>query len=477
MKEAKLIQLLLCFTPEEHQQLKLLSESPYFNTEQPTTRLLEFVLGFAPNFDDLKMTYDHAFKYVYGKRPAVQSSPKTAISKLMSKAAALVKVYTSQLEYNKNPVNTILDQTRFFIGKQRLTFVPKLLTEAESLIERLPYRDERYFRYKLLLEFERASFSNIVQDKQNPDYFLCKQNIALDQYYAINKLQTFCFAKNEANRINLDFDFSNMEPFLNWLKAGNLLEDPGIHSWYLALNLLSIPEATHFQALKSKIHAYGAQLDPAAVRVFYSYLANTMPVIYPNRQSYYKELFTLYKEQIEMGILYIGGYLSPVMLRNITIVGIKLREFEWVSHFIHDNADKIVPSYLEREDIVALCRAYLFFAQGAYNQCLDMINILKYDNVFTKMDERRLRLMCYFELGISSPFNDLIHSFRKFLVDHQKLIPQHYVESNRLFIHYAHKIANCPLARRKTILKNLAAEIEQISLLPDKDWLLSKTDI
>lgn len=474
MIDSKLIELLSCFTPKELKQLQLMVDSPYFNNQASIRKLMEFLMEFAPDFNHPKLTYHHAFVHIYGKKD-IQSDQQTAVLKVMSKLSGLIKDCIVQFELIEYPIHRLLSQAHFFSKKQMLEHIPKLLDEAESLVSEIPYRNEFYFRHKLLLEFERSSFLNIIQDKSSFGFNLSQQNQALDNYYAISKLQTYCFAKNIVSLTNFDFDFSQMLPFMEWIKASKLTDDFGIRIWYLALEMLNEPNTTHFDALKNNISQYKKELDPPVIRVLYSYLANIAPLIYTDRETYIKEIFELYKEQIELGILYINGYLSPVLLRNITVIGLKRREFDWVETFLEQNADKIVPSYLEREDIIMLCKAYLYFAKGDFHRTLDMINMLRCDNTITKMDERRLRLMCYYEIDFTNPFDDLINSFRKFLTDHKKKIPFAHIEVNRLFIHYIHKVAMSNYLSRGQI-KLLFDEIQQVSVLPEKEWLLSKVE-
>lgn len=450
-------------------------DSPWFNNQEPVRKLLDFILQFAPEFSHPKMNYEQAFRVVFEQRD-IRSDPQTAVSKVMSKLMGLVKEFIVQLETDEKPLHKIISQIHFFCKKSLIDYVPKLLEEADNILEDLPHHNEYYFRHKLLLEFERASYLNIIQDKTLPDYNLNKQNRSLDTYYAVSKLQTYCFAKNEKIRINFEFDYSQMGQFLAWLEGSDLLQDCSINTWHTALLLLNEPSLERYNALKTNILQYQSRFGAPTIRMFYSYLANTAPLLFTDRETYFKELFELYKEQIELGTLYFSGYLSPVMLRNITIVGIKRRAFEWVEDFLDKNADRIVPTYLEREDIILLCRAYLYFARGEFQRTLDMINMLRYDSLFTKMDERRLRLMCYFEMKISGPLEDLVNSFRKFLTDHKRKIPQGHLEANRMFIHFLHKIATSNHKNREQ-MRAIAEEIQQVGVLPEKEWLLSKVGL
>lgn len=474
MRDSKLIVLLSCFEAQELRQLKLMAESPYFNNQEPVRKLLEFLLLYAPKFTHPKMTYANAFTYIYDGR-SIQSDPQLAVSKVMSKLMGVVREFIFQLKMEGSPLLRVSTLIQFFTEKSLLDQVPKLFEEADELLEEIPFRNEFFFRQKLILEFDRSSFLNIIQDKSSPDYNLTNQNRALDAYYAISKLQTYCFAQNERSRINFEFDYAQMDHFMHWLEESGLLDDFSIKTWYNALKILSDPNAAHYQALKACIDQYHTKLDPPVIRVLYSYLVNKAQEIFPDRNVFLKEVFSLYKEQMALGTLYISGYIAPTLVRNITIVGIKRREFDWVEDFLEKNAGKIVPTYLEREDIIHLCRAYLYFAKGEFQRTLDVINMLRYDSLFTKMDERRLRLMCYFEMGIQGPLGDLINSFRKFLADHKKKIPAGYLEANRMFIYYVHKISSTVFST-KAQRKALADEILQVAILPDKEWLLAKIE-
>lgn len=474
MRDSKLIKLLACFTLKELKQLKLMADSPYFNNQAPVRALIDYLIPYAPDFNHPKLDYALAFRHIFTDRP-IQSDQQTAVAKVMSKLMVLVKEFIVQEEMSQELVQKNLYQVHFFNRRAMVDFIPKLLQEADVLIEANPYRNEFYFRHRLLLESEWSSFLNMVHDKSNPDYNLSKQNRALDAYYALSKLQMFCFAKNAELRINVEFDYSQKPQFLEWIQTSGLLEDANIRIWYIALQLLDKPVLPHFNELKNDIRGQEKALSPPNLRILYSYLANMARVIFTDRQTYFGALFDLYKEQLELNILHVNGYLSPVMLRNVTIVGLKRREFDWVQQFLEENADRIVPSYLEREDIVTLCKAYLHFEKKEFHQALELINTLHYESLFTKMDERRMRLMCYFEMKMTGPLDDLVNSFRKFLTDHKKGIPPNYLEENRLFIHFIHKLTTANLKIREN-RQSLADEIRLVPILPEKEWLLTKVD-
>lgn len=157
MKESKLIDLLSSFTLKELKQLKLMADSPWFNNQEPIRKLLDFILIYAPDFEHPKLTYQHAFRFIFDKRE-IQSDPQTAVSKVMSKLMALVKEFIVQKELEEQPLQRTIMQIQFFCKKSMLDYVPKLLEEADQIIENSPHRNEYYFRHRLLLEFERSSF-------------------------------------------------------------------------------------------------------------------------------------------------------------------------------------------------------------------------------------------------------------------------------------------------------------------------------
>lgn len=474
MKDSKLVKLLSVFTPNELKQLKLMTDSPYFNKEASVRALMDYLLLYAPDFTHPKFNYPQAFRHIFGNRP-IQSDPQTAVAKVMSKLMSLAREFIVQEELTQQSVQKQLYLVQFFKRKAMVDFIPKVLEDAREALESHPYRNEYYYRHHLLLESEQSTFLNMVQDKSHPDYNLSRQNRALDAYFALSKLQMFCFAKNAALRINVEFDYSPKQQFLHWIRHSGLLKDANIRIWYLALDLLDHPGSEQFLLLKESIRQLENQISPPNLRILYSYLANTARVVFSDRQMYFGALFELYKEQLALDILHVDGYLTPVILRNVTIVGLKRREFDWVQHFLEENADRIVPTYQEREDIVTLCKAYLHFEKKEFHTALERINSLHYESLFTKMDERRMRLMCYYEMRMSGPLEDLVNSFRKFLTDHKKGIPPNYLEENRLFIHFIHKLVSLNLKIREN-RQSLADEIRLVPVLPEKEWLLAKVN-
>lgn len=474
MKDSKLLEILSGFTPKELKKLKLMTDSPYFNKEESVRALMDFLLQYAPGFNHPKLDYNHAFRRIFGNRP-IQSDPQTAVSKVMSKLMTVVREFMVQEELARNEVQKNLYQAQFFSRKGLLHYTSKLLEEGNDMLESSPFRDEKYFRDKLLLESEWTAYINVVRDKSHPDYNLGKLNRSLDAYYALQKLHMFCYAKNAQLNINIEFDYSQKAYFQEWIQDSGLLEDASIRIWFQAIMLLNEPGPERHQQLKQSIRQEAMKLSPLDLRVLFSYLTNTARKVFKDRHAYFRAMFELYKEQLELDILHVNGYLSPMIFRNIAVVGLKLQEFDWVQQFIDKKADKIFPDHLERDDVVTLCRAYLHFEKKEFHESLEMVNRLRYDNIYIKMDERRMRLMCYFELQMQWTFEDLIHSFRKFLTDHKKRIPPNYLEDNRLFIHFIHKLASDQLDTRENRLA-LADEIRQVPVLPEKEWLLAKLE-
>jgi len=66
MRDSKLVKLLSCFTLKELKQLKLLTDSPYFNKEESVRALMDYLLRYAPGFTHPKLDYPQAFRYIFG---------------------------------------------------------------------------------------------------------------------------------------------------------------------------------------------------------------------------------------------------------------------------------------------------------------------------------------------------------------------------------------------------------------------------
>lgn len=188
--------------------------------------------------------------------------------------------------------------------------------------------------------------------------------------------------------------------------------------------------------------------------------------------SYLREIFDLYKAGIEKEIIIEDGSIAQDIFRDIVLIGCSVKEFQWTKLFIEIYKDYLAEQH--RNSIVSLCKSILFFNQGNFLEALQMLNVLKDDDVFAKLQITYIQLQCYYELDYYDAFFSLTNSFSTYLCRDKKLA-QPIKKSALNFTNIIKNLYNY----RNTCTENfeqLKSKIEAINYIANKNWLLEKIE-
>ncbi len=473
LSETRLIKMLLGFSKADLKQFADFVKSPYFNKNEHLVRLYTFILKYAPHFKHPKFTFEAAFHYLFPD----QTYKKEAIIKLCSKLMKLAEKFVIQQQMNDKELKSKLVLLTYYNKANQNDLFESLLKNTRKLNEGGGLRNSQYYKLLFEMESEYAHFLSAKLDDRKGDVNFQATTHSLDVYYLSQKLEQLCQMKNRQQTVSFPYRFDLMEEIMSFLPQSIYYEIPIIQIWYTAFLLLHQPTIAHYQGLKKLIQQHHQLVAIQEKRVLYTYLENSSAQLM-GRVERYVELFDLYQLQLQDQTLYSNGYLQPTIFRNIITVALKLKENDWAEQFLKDQQALIMPDYVEKEDMVSFCKALILFEQEKYEEALDFLNLLKYNNVYTKLDERRVRLKVYYELEFEDPFDDLINSFRKFISKNKAQINEVYIDLNRNFINAINAIRKLTYEIENQEIKRneLVAEIKEIQLIAEKDWLLEKLE-
>ncbi len=183
----------------------------------------------------------------------------------------------------------------------------------------------------------------------------------------------------------------------------------------------------------------------------------------------------LYSKQLDDEVIYIDGYLLPRIFKNIVTVALRLGHLDWTEQFLENNKDKIVPEYENREDVYSYSLAQLYFKQQKIDDVLDVLNRTVFNDIYTKMDIRRMYLKVYYEMEYDDMLEDMVNSFRVFLTSHQDVIPAVHIQAHRDFTNIIYNIYRTMEKDTKRIT-NIENQIDEINVLPERSWLSEKLE-
>jgi hypothetical protein len=106
-------------------------------------------------------------------------------------------------------------------------------------------------------------------------------------------------------------------------------------------------------------------------------------------------------------------HLPHEYFRNFLLHGVRLRKFDWVNDFIHENYMKVHPA--DRENMKQLGFAYLNFNTAQYDEALKNINRITPDFFAFKLDIKNLTVQIFYELGYFEEALSQIKSYKEYL--------------------------------------------------------------
>lgn len=470
LRETRLVKLFLSFTKSQRRQFKDFIQSPYFNKNEKLSKLYFFLYKEVNNINKPNFSLETAFLYLFPD----EIYKKDTIIKLCSKLFKIMEHFVKVQHLEREEVMG----TSFLLNYYNRHYLTELYQVSDRVARKLndqkPYRNNAHYKRLFNIEAEYSKFLSIQSDNSTGDVNFQQMTNVLDVYYLSQKLEQLCQMKNRQQSVAIPYRFDLVEEILQFIPESPYFEVPIIQIWYYAFFLLDQPQLTHYQQLKQLIQQHNTIISLQEKRVLYTYLENSCMKIMSADQRY-AELFDLYQLQLEDKTIYVGGHLLPMIFRNIITVALKLKEIDWATQFLERHQQLIVPDYQEREDMVSLCKALLLFEQKEYDHALDYLNQLEYNNIYTKLDERRIRLKIYYELNYEDTFDDLINSFRKFISTNKTQINEVYIELNRNFINIINTLNRLNIhTDLKMQLRILKEEIQGMTLLAEKGWLLEK---
>jgi hypothetical protein len=262
-----------------------------------------------------------------------------------------------------------------------------------------------------------------------------------------------------------------LDKVLSYVSENELLHIPAIAIYYYIYQCSLYPEEeSFFDQLKKSIQS-SIELFPESEKrdIFLHAINYCIGKMNAGEQKYIREAFELYKEGIETNLLIENGILSRYTFLNVTRIGLRLGEFDWTSHFIEN-----YQGYLEKkhkDNIVDYSLAKLHFERGSYDEAMRLLVYADFNDILLQLNAKTMLIKIYFEKEEEDALESLLDSMRTYI---QRKQVMGYHKSNYLnIIKFTKKILNLHPFQKEQIQK-LRQEIEAISPLTEKEWLLAQ---
>ncbi|RME99571.1 MAG: hypothetical protein D6772_07535, partial [Bacteroidetes bacterium] len=312
----------------------------------------------------------------------------------------------------------------------------------------------------------------VDQGKRAEDPYLQHTADWLDLFYVCEKLKLSCsmIARQQVTNESFRVGFANENP-TTW--PGSKQVQQLAHLYLASLHMLQAegkPEI--FTSFMAQIRSLAPQLSLSEVRELYNHAAfYCTQHIRKGHINFAPLLFDLYQEGIQKGYLLERGTLSPWIYKNITKLGLGLKQFDWVQWFI-ENYSQYLPKD-HQEDALNFNRADLHYYRGEHDEAMLLLHEVEFSDTFYKLGSKEMLIKIYFEKQETEALFAILNSFRIMLL-REKGINQQVKSAYLNFIRWCRENYQLKLRPDEERRHKLAQKIRATNSLTSRKWLLEQ---
>jgi hypothetical protein len=467
----------------ERKRLRLLLQSPYFNSAQQMDILVglyDYIMEY--NAEENHPLLDKAvvFQHFFPEK-SFREGQKNNLDGLMSRLFSLVRTFLSQEKQNTNAYEieyrelfAWLQFCRKYGLEERFWQVVQALKKLQE--ERL-HRDAEFYHHQFKLAEEIAAFktlSNSFQDDAN----IGTTSVYLDTYYSILHLEMACALQyqHHLSQSDLVYDISQMETILTIAKKGGFEHLPLIELYQLIFKLLCTPDDERLHSeFETTLEKYIDHIPMETLCNLKAYQRHFWVRYYVKSglPFYRQKLFDLYKEHFEQGYFNIDGSINVTSLRMLVIFALKLGHFDWVKRVLDQHPPERICGTRYPGEAYNLNLAEYHFYKKEYAEAIEKLQYRLFENPNLSILVDVLLIKIYVETE-----DELLDSRMKALeqkVRRTKLATDTKTRYTN-FLKKLDKIIRHVWQKKSSRFEKMIAELKSTPQIIEREWLLEKLE-
>lgn len=474
MKESKIKELLKALSAVEFKKFGDFVRSPFFNKNPHLVTLYDYFARYNENFDKLAVLSEDIFRFVFKNEK--YSEIKVRI--LFSNFVKLIEEYLVYIEGTKNVIyqKTLLVNT---LHQRNLTknFHSALKDTMEFQLKQFN-RDEDYYYNQIYLEVEAFNHFLERSSKINEEDFK-KINDNMDYYYILIKLKLFHFMFLQLRQSTepggqkmwlLDEIIKYIESNLTVISK----EHSVIYMKYLILMTMIKPaEVKYFRRLKKFVVDNHGKISQNVMANIFVELQNYCTVRSNGPDPGFKtETFNVFKMMEERGIFSKSKYINYVDFLNAIIAALEVNKIAWSENFFNKYKSRVLPEL--NESTINLAKTQICFYKKKYDEALDMLNNVRYNNHYFYLQSKKILAKIYYEKQDHESITYIIDTTRHYLKRNEDISRINWDLFHKFFI-YLKKIINLDSTEKEKITATIES-LKGENNVSSKDWLLTKLE-
>ena len=474
MTDSNLIDLLKTFSSEEIKKLEEFIVSPYFNNSERVIKLFKIIRKYHPEFVNINLSKIKIYNKLFPGKKYQDNTLRVLIHYLSS----LIERYFAISRFEKNKAEYGLYLSGELFNRRMYKMYERVYNQSIKLLEKTEIKNDDHYYYKY--KFESENFTSISTSNSGIyERFLDKVNInnitdELTYYYLSKCLKSYNMILNLERSYNKIFNTESFKELYAKIDISLYSNVPVIEIYYYLIKLqLKIENESYFYKVKDLLRLNKNSLDILEVTNIYINLGNyCIRNVQMGKKNFRKERFIIYKEEIKDETYLINGYMSPKYYVNAVNAGLQINEYKWVRDFI--NKFKSTIQKENRDNLFYYCSALYHFYIREFEQCLETLSKVIYEDSYLNLQIRTLQLMTHYEMEHEESLYSSLDSFRHF-IKNNKLIPAEQKNIFSTFITFLNKIIKHSSDSGSYDFKKLKNDLIK-ERATNKEWLLRKIE-
>lgn len=476
MQQSRLIEQLRHLTPGDFRRFLLFVESPYFNQNPRLLRLAQYLQQAAPDFPASLL--DKAALYQAAQGTSAGFSEQ-AVHDLFAQLLRLLEGFLAQQSYEQDEPGRLRHLLNALQARQALGHFVRIQRKAQTAIAE-PVQTERDFYHQFEVN-KLAEWASGQRKTRRVQSALPKALRHLDAFYLAARLRLSCELINRRNVINAEGEVELSEHLLALLRNDpqGYRALPAVAVYYQIYQTLTEPEQeAHYATLVSLLAEHASHFPRSEAYQMYAYAQNyCIRRINDGNPRFLQELFALYQQLLSTEILLDGGVLAHEHYKNITTVGLRLQQFDWVRDFLAQYKARLHPDY--RDNAYTYNLAAYHYEQQQFREAMKLLNQVEFTDVFYHLSAKSMLLKIYYELKDEEALRYHIQAFRAFLKRQQ--LPRYHLQTHHNLLRLLKKAFqlwkrrdHLEVEEFEARLRDLHAQIDAAQGISNVAWLRAK---
>ena len=466
MKKTKLLEVVQSLQKWEIWHFSQFLNSPYFNKRTDVIRLWKFLQNENKKVDAFFRKED-AFQYVYPTEPFEESKYYLVTSYLFKLVEEFIAI---QYVRNKD-IDMKLLQMKAYRERKLETNFKRTFKAFKGKQNKQELRDSNFYRMTFGIESEYyiylGSRSRSIENnlEQVSDLF--------DVYFIAEKLKQYCLQWAHQTVIKKEYGVGLQTEIMQFVaKHKELLEYPAIGIYYHCYQAISSGQEFHFEKLMALVKEHANKFTSSEIRSIYLLAINyCIRHLNTGDPRYNRKMFELYCDGVENGHLLENGELSSFTFNNTALLGIKLKEFDYVESFIETYHQFLAPKL--KKNIYNYTLATLRYEQKQYPEAMHLLASFDSNDQLMNLNARLTLLKIYYELNEINALESLLESTRVYL--NRKVDLGYHKTSYKNIISIAFKLLGL-MSYDKKAKEILEKQIQEIKIISMRDWFLEQLE-